>query len=441
MALGRPKPTDRISSDRQALQRLTQRRKTAQALALRARIVLRCAEAGHLTWRGAGSHPPDGGHWRQRFVERRWAVCTTNRAPAPRAVSDADVERVITKTLGVDAPRRDALETALDGQGLGLESDDDLSHLAPPSRSSRTEPDVQALEGSAVVEKGPRYRGLYLNPPDRALVLCADEKSQIQALDRTQPCCRCGRAVDGAPRLRAPWHDLAVRGAGRQTGQDYRRLPRRHRAVEFRRFLEPRSRGSRRARSSLDPRQLRDAHRSGDPSLAAEHPRFHLHFTPTGALLLNLVSGGSHPDGALHPRGVHRSTRELEAAIEEYLAVTTRPQALRWTKTADAILGKVATFCRRSLVRNTSGRVCLRPRAGQRPPGLLYSGSAGMLSRKLLLGSAVGLRFCCSGSSTSPLAAWTPGVSEAHLHYWYSKHVAWLSSPILASVSRVASFS
>lgn len=194
--------------------------------------------------------------------------------------------------------------------------------------------------------------GLYLNPPERALVLAVDEKSQIQALDRSQPLLPLR---PGQPERRT--HDYVRHGttslfaaldvaSGRVIGQ----LHRRHRSIEFAKFLD-----------TIDanvPRHL-DVHLILDnygthktPRIQrwlVRHPRFHLHFTPTGASWLNLVERWfALLTQKQIKRGAHRSTRELEAAIRDYLKVhNEEPKPFVWTKTADEILESVARFCKR----------------------------------------------------------------------------------------------
>ena len=196
--------------------------------------------------------------------------------------------------------------------------------------------------------------GLYLNPPDRALVLCVDEKSQIQALDRTRPLLplRPGQAERRT-------HDYVRHGTtslfaalDAKTGQVIGQCHRRHRALEFRKFLD--------AIESEVPPEL-DVHLIADNyathktalirSWFARRPRFHIHFTPTSASWLNLVERwfGLLTEKQLR-RGVHQSSAELEAAIYRYLDVTNEdPKPFVWTKTADQILASVARFRQRTL--------------------------------------------------------------------------------------------
>ena len=195
--------------------------------------------------------------------------------------------------------------------------------------------------------------GLYLNPPDRALVLCVDEKSQIQALDRTQPLLplRPGQ-------VERRTHDYTRHGTTSlfaaldvRTGRVIGECHRRHRAVEFRRFLQTVDAA---VPGALDIHVILDNY--GTHKTAAihrwlvTHPRFHLHFTPTSASWINLVERwfATLTEKQLR-RGAHRSTRALVHAIKTYLAANNdHPKPFIWTKTADQILATIARFCKRT---------------------------------------------------------------------------------------------
>ena len=201
--------------------------------------------------------------------------------------------------------------------------------------------------------------GLYLDPPDRALVLCVDEKSQIQALDRTRPLLplRPGQ-------VERRTHDYVRHGTtslfaalDARTGKVIGQCHRRHRAVEFRKFLDaiesevPAGLDLHRVGRAPDCGQLRHPQDGADPELVRQTARFQIHFTPTSASWLNLVERwfGLLTEKQLR-RGVHQSSGELEAAIYRYLDVTNEdPKPFVWTKTADQILANVARFCRRTL--------------------------------------------------------------------------------------------
>ena len=194
--------------------------------------------------------------------------------------------------------------------------------------------------------------GLYLDPPDRALVLCVDEKSQIQALDRTAPILPL--AV-GCPERRP--HDYRRHGTTSlfaaldvATGKVIGECQRRHRSQEFERFLNTIDAA---VPADLDVHLVLDNYGTHKTvrirRWLARHSRFHVHCTPTSASWLNLVERwfAMLTDKQIK-RGTHRSTRALEAAIRDYLALTNdAPTPFVWTKTADDILASVARFCQR----------------------------------------------------------------------------------------------
>ena len=204
------------------------------------------------------------------------------------------------------------------------------------------------------IEKVRDIVGLYLDPPDRALVLCVDQKSQIQALDRTRPLLplRPGQ-------VERRTHDYVRHGTtslfaalDARTGQVIGQCHRRHRALEFRKFLDA---IESEVPAGLEVHLIADNYATHKTALIrnwfAKRPRFHMHFTPTSASWLNLVE---HWFGLLTEkqlrRGVHQSSAELEAAIYRYLDATNEdPKPFVWTKTAEQILASVARFCRRTL--------------------------------------------------------------------------------------------
>ena len=357
MRTGRPiTPVSLASDEREALERWARRPKSAQALAQRARIVLECASGRPNTAvaQGLGVTHQTVGKWRQRFLERRLAGLLDEPRPgAPRQVGDAQIERVVRMTLESAPAEATHWSTRAMAKRCGLSQ----SMVSRIWRAFALQP--HRVEGFKLskdplfIEKVRDIVGLYLNPPDRALVLCVDEKSQIQALDRSQPLLpmRPGQAERRAPDyLRHGTTNLFAAldfKAGTVIGQFHRR----HRAVEFRQFLE-----------TIDhqvPRRLAlhliidnyATHKT--PAIKRwllRHPRFHLHFTPTGASWLNLVERwfAGLTDKQLR-RGVHRSTRELQDAIRHYLELNNRhPKPFIWTKTADQILESVARFCKRT---------------------------------------------------------------------------------------------
>jgi transposase len=342
--------------EREALERWARRPKTSQALAQRARIVLACARTTSDVDVAAELrlNRLTVGRWRRRFVAKRLdGLLDEPRPGAPRTISDADVERVLAKTL--ESKPRDATHwsTRSMARELGM-SQSAISRIwrafsLQPHRSETFKLSSDPL----FIEKVRDIVGLYLSPPDRAMVLCVDEKSQIQALDRTRPLLplRPGQAERRT-------HDYVRHGTTSlfaaldvKTGKVIGECRRRHRAVEFRQFLDTIEAA---VPPDLDVHLVLDnlsTHKA--PTVRrwlAKRPRFHLHFTPTSSSWINMVERwfGLLTDRQLR-RGAHRSTVALEAAIEKYIALTNeQPKPFVWTKSADEILASVARFCQRT---------------------------------------------------------------------------------------------
>ncbi len=355
MALGRPIPPLQLSrEERGDLERWVRRPKSAQALALRARVILFCAQGKTNTEVAQLLRlaKPTVGKWRSRFLERRLdGLLDEPRPGAPREISDAAVERVLTLTL--ETRPRDATHwsTRSMARRCGL-SQSAVSRIwrAFALQPHRAET-FQLSKDPLFIEKVRDIVGLYLAPPDKALVLCVDEKTQIQALDRSQPLLpmRPGQAERRT-------HDYVRHGttslfaaldvkSGRVVGDFHAR----HRSVEFRKFLDCIDAA---VPAGLDAHLILDNYGTHKTPLIhrwlARHPRFHVHFTPTGASWLNLAERWF---AALTQkqirRGVHRSTRDLEEAIRRYIEITNgRPKPFVWTKTADEILASVGRFCK-----------------------------------------------------------------------------------------------
>lgn len=339
--------------ERKRLQEWSRRPKTAQALALRARIILRAATGMSNTEvaEDLGVSKQMVGKWRRRFVVRRLdGLVDIPRPGAPRRITDSDVERVVRMTLEQQpkdathwstrsmAKATDMTQTAIVRiwHAFGLQPHRDETFKISPD--------------PLFVEKVRDIAGLYLNPPDRALVLCVDEKSQIQALDRTQPILplRPGQVERRTHDYERHGTTTLFAALNVKTGEVIGECHRKHRATEFRKFLAAIDRA---VPTDLDVHLILDnygTHKT--PSIhrwLLRHPRFHLHFTPVGASWLNLVECWfSTLTEKQIRRGSHRSTRQLEAAIKEYLVTcNSNPTPFVWTKSADEILRKVATFC------------------------------------------------------------------------------------------------
>ena len=354
MARGRVAVAIELSvSERRELDELARRRRTAQGLARRARIVLLAAEGLENKTIAAelGAAPDTVGVWRRRFAERRLEGLHDEPRPGtPRRISDDAVAETIRRTLE---------ETPADATHWSLRSMARSTGYAPSTihriwRAFGLQPhrskSFKLSSDPFFVEKVRDIVGLYLNPPERALALCVDEKSQIQALDRTQPLLpmRPGQAEQRS-------HDYKRHGTlslfaalDTATGQVIGRCFARHRAREFRAFLNT---VEARVPADLDVHIIMDnlaTHKTkAIRDWFARHPRWQAHYTPTSASWINQVERffALLTEKQLR-RGVHRSTKELEAAILRYMdTVNADPKPFRWTKSADDILASIKRFC------------------------------------------------------------------------------------------------
>jgi transposase len=356
MRTGRPIPPLTITeAERETLERWARRPTTAQALAQRARIILRCAASQTNTRvaRELRVTQQTVGKWRTRFVARRVdGLLDEPRPGVPRTVSDAQVEEVVRLTL--ETKPRDATHWSTRAMAARCDlSQSTVSRIwrAFGRQPHRTET-FKLSPDPLFVEKVRDIVGLYLDPPDRALVLCVDEKSQIQALDRTQPLLPMR---PGQPERRS--HDYVRHGTTSlfaalevKTGKVIGQCHQRHRAVEFRKFLDTIEAA---VASSLDIHLILDNYATHKAPMIrrwlAKRPRVHLHFTPIGASWMNLVERwfALLTQKQLR-RGVHSSTQALKTAILDYIDVSNEhPKPFVWTKSADAILASVERFCRR----------------------------------------------------------------------------------------------
>jgi transposase len=341
---------------RVVLESWTRRRKTAQALALRARIVLACADGktNTLVARETRVKQQTVGKWRSRFIRKGLeGLLDEPRPGTPRKVSDAEVERVLTMTL--ESLPRDATHwsTRSLARQCGL-SRSTVSRIwqafaLQPHRSES----FKLSKDPLFIDKVRDIVGLYLSPPDRAMVLCVDEKSQIQALDRTQPLLpmRPGQVERRSHDYKRHGTTSLFAALDVKTGTVIGECHRRHRSVEFRKFLDTIDQN---VPAALDVHLVLDNYGTHKTTMVrkwlAKRPRFHVHFTPTSASWINLVERwfAALTEKQIR-RGIHRSVRELETAIKTYLGTCNdSPKPFVWTKTADEILASVARFCRRT---------------------------------------------------------------------------------------------
>jgi transposase len=341
--------------ERETLERWARRPTSAQSLALRCRIVLACAEDLPNTEVAArlGIGRATVGKWRARFVEARLdGLHDEPRPGAPRSITDADVERVIVKTL--EETPRDATHwsTRSMAQATGMSQ----SAVSRIWRAFALKPhlidEFKLSPDPLFIDKVRDVVGLYLNPPDAAVVLCVDEKTQVQALDRTAPVLPL---IPGTPERRT--HDYRRHGTTNlyaaldvASGNVIADLTPRHRSEEFRRFLNLIDKN---VPDHLDVHVVLDnqsTHKT--PSIQrwlVRHPRFHLHFTPTYSSWLNLVERWfAELTTKWIKRGTHRSVRELTASIRTWITMwNDDPKPFVWHKTADEILDTLANYCER----------------------------------------------------------------------------------------------
>ena len=333
----------------------TRRHKTSQALALRARIILACAggESNSEVAKRCGVLRQTVGKWRSRFLEHRLdGLLDEPRPGAPRKHGDSKIEQLIATTLNERPAQATHWSTRLMAQKLKL-SQSTVSRVwrafgLQPHRSETFKLSTDPL----FIDKVRDIVGLYLNPPTKAMVLCVDEKSQIQALDRTQPLLPL---APGLPERRT--HDYLRHGTTTlfaaldlATGSVIGELHRRHRAKEFLAFLRTIDSN---VPANLSVHLVMDnssTHKT--PSVKgwlARHPRFQIHFTPTSSSWMNLVERWfALLSQRQIKRGTHRSTLELERAIRQYLDIYNQaPKPFIWTKTADEIFASLARFCKR----------------------------------------------------------------------------------------------
>src|ERR1051326_3014890 len=356
MIIGRPtKPLNLTPEEKEKLAMLARRPKSAQAIAMRARIVLVCGEG--LSNSAAASKVHVTGatvcKWRERFrVNRLEGLPDEPRPGAPRSISDTHVEAVVTKTLESMPANSTHWSTRLMAQKAGLSQSAIVRIWHAFGLQPHRVENFKFSKDPQFVEKVRDVVGLYMNPPQRAVVLCVDEKSQVQALNRTQPILPL---APGVPARQS--HDYERHGATSlfaamdvASGVTISTCYRRHRHQEFLRFLNDVEDN---VPDGLDVHLVMDNYGTHKVtkvrSWFARHPRYHVHFTPTSGSWLNLVERlFAEVTERCVRRGSHNAVRVLEKAMLDYLDQRNEnPKPFVWTADADLILGKVARLSKR----------------------------------------------------------------------------------------------
>jgi transposase len=352
-----PQRAEIVLSDeqREVLERWARRPKSSQALALRCRIVLAAAEGEQSREIAArlGCNSSTVGKWRGRFARRGLDGLHDEPRPGkPRSIGDDDIERVIVRTLEQQPPHATHWSTRSMAAATGM-SQTAISRiwrafgLKPhQTEAFKLSPDPQ------FIDKVRDIVGLYLNPPDAAVVMCVDEKSPIQALDRSAPVLPL---MPGVPQRHT--HDYVRNGTTNlyaaldvASGQVIADTSPRHRAEEFRRFLNLIERS---VPTHLDVHVVLDNSSTHKTPVIQRwlqrHPRFTLHFTPTYSSWLNLVERWfAELTTKSIKRSAHRSVRDLVASIRTWIATwNDDPRPYVWHKSADEILDSLASYCQR----------------------------------------------------------------------------------------------
>ena len=354
---GRPKSELVLSADeREQLTRWSRRAKSSQALALRSKIVLACGE-GHDNKSVAeqlGCARVTVGKWRSRFVEHRLdGLSDEQRSGRPATIGVDQVEDVVVATLESTPPNATHWTRAKMAQRTGL-SKTTIGEIWKKFELKPHRVDHFKLSNDPLfIDKLYDVVGLYLNPPEAAVVLCVDEKSQVQALQRSQP---AFPMMPGMPERRT--HDYVRHGTttlfaafNTADGTVITSLHRRHRATEFKKFL---AKIDTEVPEDLQIHLICDNYGTHKHPIIktwlASHPRVHLHFTPTYSSWLNLVERFfGYVTADLLQRSDHRSVQALEADIRKWVtAWNENPKPFVWTKTAEQILGRLGRFIQRT---------------------------------------------------------------------------------------------
>lgn len=359
MARGRPTPKIELSAvEHQQLQELARSRSYPFSIVERARIVLACADGGTNTdvARQFGINVNTVGKWRRRFIDQGIdGLHDADRPGRPREIDDERVMTLVNKTLQQEPDDATHWSTRRMAQAVGVSNATVQRIWSTFGLQPHRQRAFKLSNDPYFAEKVRDVVGLYLNPPDKALVLCVDEKSQVQALDRTQPMLPMGLGyVEGVT------HDYVRHGTTTlfaaldvATGEVMAKCQHRHRHQEFLRFL--------RHIEANVPERL-DVHLVLDNYATHKHPkvrawlaersRFHVHFTPTYASWLNQIERWfAHISERTIRRGSFKSVKDLVARIDQFVEQhNARCAPFVWYATADSILHKIERLCERICV-------------------------------------------------------------------------------------------
>lgn len=346
------------ADDRSRLERLVADRNSPAKVVWRAKIILATADGlGTMAiMRVTGKSKPCVWRWQERFANEGvdGLLRDKTRPPGRKPLSDAVRRKVLAKTVGEVPPNATHWSVRMMAKAMGISHTSVQRIWAEAGLKPHLVRRFKVSDDPLFEEKVTDVVGLYMNPPDKALVLCVDEKSQIQALDRSQPLLPMR---PGQPERRT--HDYKRHGTlslfaalDIATGKVIGRCYQRHRSQEFLKFLRE---IDAHVPDGLDLQLVMDNYATHKTkpvrNFLARRPRWHVHLTPTSASWINQVERFFADLTAKQiRRGVHRSTRDLEAAISRYIAtVNADPKPFRWTKSADDILASIHRFCTRTL--------------------------------------------------------------------------------------------
>jgi transposase len=353
---GRPKQVLELTGkEREQLVRWERRRKSSQALALRSRIVLACAEGASSkdVARVCGVSTNTVGKWRRRFCELRLDGLSDDPRPGrPPTITAKQVEDVVVATLESTPENATHWSRAKMAERSGL-SDSTIGRIWKAFNLKPHRAETFKLSNDPLlVEKVYDICGLYLDPPQSAVVLSVDEKSQVQALARSQP---AFPMMPGMPEKRT--HDYLRHGTTSlfaafdiADGTVIASTHRRHRAIEFKKFLQ---KIDSQVPEHLDVHLICDnygTHKS--PAIKRwleQHPRFHMHYTPTYSSWINHVERWfAYLTQDLLQRSDHRSVQALEKDLRDWVkGWNENPKPFIWTKTAEQILESIKRLLQR----------------------------------------------------------------------------------------------